>query len=318
MKEKKSAIVYHKSDLDGVASAAIASIYENRKGNVFVHVPYSYEDDVNIVLKKVDECEVVYVLDVSFGAESKSIFRKWLDEGKSLMWIDHHKGIIEDSKTWGFVVPGLRRVGVGACALASDLLMGKVPAIVRCLSDYDVWNKESGLGWDTVVAVQYALRSKIRLNVLIALSYLYDHFKENMKDNEIDLIFYDLAKEGRAIINYMAGKNEDEVSRYSFEAYVDEVKVVAMNTTEFSSKVFDSLTPDWLDGRKIKALMPFCIMPGGKVRFSLYECVEDSADCCEVSKRFGGGGHAGAAGFVLDVTDIRFREFIEKHKLISQ
>ena len=172
------------------------------------------------------------------------------------MWIDHHKGIIEDSKTWGFTVPGLRRVGTGACALASDLLMGKVPAIVRCLSDYDVWNKESELGWDTVVAVQYALRSKIRLNVLIALSYLYDHFKENMKDNEVDLIFYDLAKEGRAIINYMAGKNEQEVSAYSFEAYVDEVKVVAMNTTEFSSKVFDSLTPDWLDGRKIKALMP--------------------------------------------------------------
>ena len=148
------------------------------------------------------------------------------------------KGIIEDSKTWGFVVPGLRRVGVGACALASDLLMGKVPAIVRCLSDYDVWNKESGLGWDTVVAVQYALRSKIRLNVLIALSYLYDHFKEDMKDNEVDLIFYDLAKEGRAIINYMAGKNEQEVSACSFEAYVDEVKVVAMNTTEFSSNVY--------------------------------------------------------------------------------
>ena len=52
--------------------------------------------------------------------------------GKSLMWIDHHKGIIEDSKTWGGVVPGLRRVGVGACALASDLLMGKVPVRLRC------------------------------------------------------------------------------------------------------------------------------------------------------------------------------------------
>ncbi len=59
------------------------------------------------------------------GAESKTVFKKWLDEGKSLMWIDHHKGIIEDSKTWGFTVPGLRRVGVGACALASDLLMGE-------------------------------------------------------------------------------------------------------------------------------------------------------------------------------------------------
>lgn len=92
---------------------------------------------------------------------------------------------------------------------------------------------------------------------------------------------------------------------------------VAMNTTEFSSKVFDSLTPDWLDGRKIKALMPFCIMPSGKVRFSLYECVEDSADCCEVSKRFGGGGHAGAAGFVIDVSSDQFKDFLENHKLTS-
>lgn len=53
------------------------------------------------------------------------------------MWIDHHKGIIEDSKTWGFVVPGLRRVGTGACALASDLLMGNgdrpVPVRLRCV-----------------------------------------------------------------------------------------------------------------------------------------------------------------------------------------
>lgn len=318
MKVKKTAIVYHKSDLDGVVSAAIATMYEHSKNKDVVYIPYSYEDDVKKVTSKVRDLDAVYVLDVSFGADSKTVFKKWLDEGKSLMWIDHHKGIIEDSKTWGFVVPGLRRVGVGACALASDLLMGKVPAIVRCLSDYDVWNKESGLGWDTVVAVQYALRSKIKLNVLIALSYLYDHFKENMKDNEIDLIFYDLAKEGRAIINYMAGKNEQEVSACSFEAYVDEVKVVAMNTTEFSSKVFDSLTRDWLDGRKIKALMPFCIMPGGKVRFSLYECVEDSVDCCEVSKRFGGGGHAGAAGFVIDVSSDQFKDFLESKKLLSK
>lgn len=108
-------------------------------------------------------------------------------------------------------------VGTGACALAADLLMGKVPAIVRCLSD----------------------------------------------------------------------------------------------------KVFDSLTPDWLDGRKIKALMPFCIMPGGKVRFSLYKCVEDGVDCCEVSKRFDGGGHAGAAGFVIDVSSDQFKDFLEKHKLTS-
>lgn len=63
--------------------------------------------------------------------------------------------------------------------------------------------------------------------------------------------------------------------------------------------------------------MPFCIMPSGKVRFSLYECVEDGVDCCEVSKRFGGGGHAGAAGFVIDVSSDQFKDFLENHKLTS-
>ena len=103
MKVKKTAIVYHKSDLDGVVSAAIATMYENSKNKDVIYIPYSYEDDVKKVIDKVDECGVVYVLDVSFGADSKTIFKKWLDEGKSLMWIDHHKGIIEDSKTWGGV-----------------------------------------------------------------------------------------------------------------------------------------------------------------------------------------------------------------------
>lgn len=107
MKVKKTAIVYHKSDLDGVVSAAIATMYENSKNKDVVYIPYSYEDDVKKVVDQVRDLDVVYVLDVSFGADSKTVFKKWLDEGKSLMWIDHHKGIIEDSKTWGFVVPGL-------------------------------------------------------------------------------------------------------------------------------------------------------------------------------------------------------------------
>lgn len=47
-------------------------------------------------------------------------------------------------------------------------------------------------------------------------------------------------------------------------------------------------------------------------------CVEDSVDCCEVSKRFGGGGHAGAAGFVIDVSSDQFKDFLESKKLLSK
>lgn len=53
MKVKKAAIVYHKSDLDGVVSAAIATMYENSKDRDVVYIPYSYEDDVKKVTSKV-------------------------------------------------------------------------------------------------------------------------------------------------------------------------------------------------------------------------------------------------------------------------
>lgn len=73
MKVKNTAIVYHKSDLDGVVSAAIAIMYENGKDRDVVYIPYSYEDDVKKVTSKVRDLDVVYVLDVSFGADSKKI-----------------------------------------------------------------------------------------------------------------------------------------------------------------------------------------------------------------------------------------------------
>lgn len=40
MKVKKTAIVYHKSDLDGVVSAAIATMYEHSKNKDVVYIPY--------------------------------------------------------------------------------------------------------------------------------------------------------------------------------------------------------------------------------------------------------------------------------------
>ena len=42
-----------------------------------IYIPYSYEDDVKKVTSKVRDLDVVYVLDVSFGADSKTIFKDW-------------------------------------------------------------------------------------------------------------------------------------------------------------------------------------------------------------------------------------------------
>ena len=39
MKVNKTAIVYHKSDLDGVVSAAIVTMYENSKNKDVIYLP---------------------------------------------------------------------------------------------------------------------------------------------------------------------------------------------------------------------------------------------------------------------------------------
>lgn len=48
MKVNKTAIVYHKSDLDGVVSAAIATMYENSKNKDVIYIPYSYEKEPDV------------------------------------------------------------------------------------------------------------------------------------------------------------------------------------------------------------------------------------------------------------------------------
>lgn len=62
MKVKKAAIIYHKSDLDGVVSAAIATMYENSKDRDVVYIPYSYEDDVKKVTSKVRDLSFTFLM----------------------------------------------------------------------------------------------------------------------------------------------------------------------------------------------------------------------------------------------------------------
>lgn len=49
---------------------------KDSKNKDVVYIPYSYEDDVKKVTSQVRDLDVVYVLDVSFGADSKTVFKK--------------------------------------------------------------------------------------------------------------------------------------------------------------------------------------------------------------------------------------------------
>lgn len=311
----KVTIIYHKVDLDGVASAAIVkSYYENQDGTTQIALcPYTYGDPMDEFKKEAEDSQAVCVLDVSFGKDTLLIMKDWLERDKGVLWIDHHKGILEESESWTIHIPGIREVGIAACELTCRRLRGYVPIIIKYLSVYDTWNK-GVFDWEDVMNIQYAMRAEIGLNV-----YKMQNFIENIDFNDEIGQLSELKAKGKAIRDFLAVKNQGEVDNYSFIGKIDGENALFMNTLEFNSTTFQSKTPDWLDGNEVKFIAPFAVQPNGLVRFSLYETGgKFDVDCCEMAKRFGGGGHKGAAGFQIKADDERFVKFLKTHEVNSR
>lgn len=306
-------VIYHRSDLDGVCSAAVVCNYYTNLDPKNVDIfGWTYGDplpeDVNSlgVLKgqeRTGKLKVVFVCDVSFGDDTERLFRKWQDDGIEVIWIDHHKTAIFD-KDGNKVLPdvkGIREVGMAACELTSKFLNKGtnrgVPKVVQYLSAYDVWDKDRFI-WNDVMKFQYATRAKCGLDVRRVM---------NLIDCSVDR-FSRMLEEGNAILLSNSVRNGNNCRDFAFEGRICGHTAICMNTLEFNSTTFDSV----YDESKYDFMMPFAVLPNGKVRFSLYTA-KKGRDCSKIAKKFGGGGHTGAAGFVLELTDDRVMMFLKEH-----
>jgi hypothetical protein len=102
--------------------------------------------------------------------------------------------------------------------------------------------------------------------------------------------------DGSIIVGYKKEVSSGTAKSGAFKAEIDGVPVIALNTTEASSKAFDSVKddPKFAD---CKAMLRFCLNSDHKWTYSLYS---EEIDVSEICKNHGGGGHKGAAGFVSD------------------
>lgn len=170
---------YHKSDLDGVCSAAIVKRFV--PDCEFYGIDYGDEfpwDRVMPTVGKRNPAEVggyprkVYVVDFSLSPDDM----ERLAEASNLVWIDHHKTAIESCE--GIKIRGIRDVSLAACELCwtwfdqhngavdNELLhecavafSNRRPKAVRLLGTYDSWRKDDP-EWDSkVMPFQYATRA---------------------------------------------------------------------------------------------------------------------------------------------------------------
>lgn len=295
---KNNLVFYHRVDLDGVASAAIVADYAKINDEGCICTGWTYGDKVPKDMD-VSDFDKIWIVDISFGPKHVELVEKWEKEGKEVIWIDHHKSAITpDTEHIG----GLRAIGKGACELTWEYIYHyEAPLIIQYLSIYDVWDKDR-FNWRNLMAVQYAMRAEVGLNYRNMIPYLNRDIEDHLME--------DLILQGRAILNFLAQKNEEECNNFSFEATVGKYRAICMNTLEFNSTTFDSV---W-DEEKYDIMMPFAVQNNGLVRFSLYTTKED-VDCSEIAKTFGGGGHKKAAGFMVADDSSLFKDFISEREI---
>lgn len=276
--EMKNLCFYHNADLDGLCSAAIVKKFV--PDTDFYGINYGDEFPWDLVKNYKNIIMVDWTLQP---------YEKLLDFANfhDLTVIDHHKSVLEEVKKHGernFM--GILNSSRAACELCwKYFTTTKIPMAVELLSKYDIWD----LTDPCVVPFQYGMRNEIetyddpRWNL-----FLYDKSDSiwlRSQEKAVD----EVIKNGATILEYQQKMDNKYVSLYAHEVKFEGYNCWAVNKAQCNSKLFLSL-PE----RDIH--ISYIHTPNKPLNWtiSLYSI---TIDCSEIAKRYGGGGHFGAAGF---------------------
>lgn len=327
--------IYHSKDLDGICCGAIMKL----KYPDITLIGYDYGENIWEKLRNagfVDESMSPikslqskfdgYIIMADVSLEMPEMFKlaEWCEF--RFTWIDHHKSAIE--AFWGLAdndntpdkIPDTRyytadvdkfgrvffKVGRAACEICWDCMMANsfekskyyedIPEVVKYLGMYDTWRNEDKDMWNvTIMPFQYGMRLICRgvedfPMYLLKRSEVFDPLRGPCPvKTECDNIIRD----GRTVLKYQKQMNTRAAVMIAFEVEFEGLRAICMNSGGANSQLFDSV----YDPEKHDIMIPF-VFTGKHWIFSIYT-TKPEIDCSEIAKRYGGGGHKQAAGFVV-------------------
>lgn len=318
--------VYHKSDLDGIMSAAIVA-YAVKTGkylgiespinfigwNYGEEIPQEVYDDVSL-----------FMVDISFPANIMLKLNKHYRAKRGLfVWIDHHISTMNQVKevfdnAMELHPLGLRTTDKAACELVWKYFFERdriyFPTLVYYLGVYDSYRFVRELTAEDqkkVLEIQYGARDLIQ-TVDDALTFLESSivFDNVQSHNDVMDVIHEA---GKPIYKYLKRRYEDLIT-YSHDLTfvigdedhgITTVKFHAINEL-VNPKNFGLVPNDGYAGFAV-----FTLNNDMKWKFTLYS---DIVDCSIIASSFGGGGHKGAAGFIA--SNDFFQQFIN-HRTIT-
>ena len=212
-----------------------------------------------------------------------------------MIWIDHHKSAIEkvgslildggNNAPLTSAIEGKREIGKAACELTWEYLFPgeSMPEAVRLLGRYDVWDHSD----KDVLLFQYGMKQ---------LAWNPDfHLWELLLITPSPVFIQKIKQDGSPISLYDWQQDEDYAAKMAFPVEFEGYDAWAINKTLSNSKIFETL-PE-ANERPLWILFSY---KAGIWRYSLYSTPDSGIDVSKIAVKYGGGGHAGAAGFQSD------------------
>lgn len=280
--------IVHHNDADGKCAAfwvlQCAHVRSDDSMIDFIEMNYNKK----FPLEKVKPNEYVYIVDYSIEPDE---MRELLTITSNVVWIDHHITAIEKYKDFEHIIPGLRVDGTAACLLTwvyfNRMIVGgnmyfsflremcnDAPWFTKLIADNDVWQFRYG---DDTRYFCTALNSKDLSPMGSVWAKLYSSPEYTR----------DMIKEGETMMKFRDGWAAGYM-KIGFETEFEGHLCYACNLGKCNSDFFKSLPKG-----KYDIFMPF-VFNGDCWNISLYS---EKVDVSEIAKKYGGGGHKGAAGF---------------------
>ncbi len=271
-------VYYHRNCSDGFGAAWAA--WKRFGGKVpLSFVAYNYGD----LLPEMPKGQNVYILDLSFDPD---YFAKLRQNNPRVTLLDHHKSAMEKIQPLypsdPDVVFDMNRSG--AMIAWQTFFPGEpVPNLIRYVEDRDLWRWALPLSLDITTAMaSYPFDFEVWEGMYQTLGY-----GRVSADNP-------LAMEGHSILRYQSQLVQNAIRETGvWGRFRTGERAFFVNSPLLTSEI----------GGALKADAPFVaiwsVRKDGRVTYSL-RASEGGPDLSKVATNYGGGGHAKAAGFLVD------------------
>jgi oligoribonuclease NrnB/cAMP/cGMP phosphodiesterase (DHH superfamily) len=290
---------YHSADLDGHCSGAIVRQWCEKEGHTYLPHGVNYGKFIDWLFGGGEQTMAVIVDFTPEGGRtltSRDILEKMSLQYGHLIWIDHHSTAIESVGDKQF--DGIRRVGTAACVLTWEHFFPgeEIPEAVRLLGAYDVFDRSDKDKWkNDILPFQYGMRLMDTNPDGTDAKGLWAKLLDETANEQYSHGYYEvgwISAEGMTILKYECLQNTRTAKSAAYDCMFDGMLCCAVNARGNSLLLDSFARPE----HKMRILWTF---DRNKWRVHLYDNGHADVHCGEIAKRFGGGGHKGAAGFEL-------------------